>query len=87
MTTKIGQPYQGIWPEHPMVIPTEDGSDFDRPIPMQRGMAVRYPAVSGTIKRGIIDFIVGGGYSWNLHTVHFTNGDWCYETEVSEDRD
>ena len=82
MGTQLGQPYSGSWPEYPLVIPTDDG--FEHLIDLQPEMVVRYPSVHGMIKRGIIKMITGGTLPL---TVHFTNGDWCYETELSEDRD
>ena len=82
MGAQLGQSYSGSWPEHPLVIPTDDG--FEHLIDLQPGMVVRYETVNSVIRRGIIEMITGGTEPL---TVHFTNGDWCYETELSEDRD
>ena len=71
--TQVGQAYRGIWPEYPIEDP-------------QEGQTVRYPlaGADGTITKGTITQITGGGPS---AVVYFAGRDWCYASEVSEDRD
>lgn len=72
--TQVGQEYRGIWPEYPIKDP-------------QEGQTVRYPlAGGGEIARGTIAQITGKSKKLAA-VVHFTNGDWCYTSEVGEDRD
>lgn len=70
--TQIGQDYMGIWPEHPIENP-------------QEGQTVRYPTAGsdGLIARGTIAQFSGR----NGTIVHFTDGAWCYVSEIGEDRD
>lgn len=71
--TQVGQAYKGIWPEHPIKDP-------------RLGQTVRYPRAgsNGTITRGTIEHIC---IKYSSSVVYFTDGNWCYASEVSEDRD